>query len=138
MSRPSDLDPLAVRLQFGRRAARLAQADFLLREVERRMLDRLDVVRMSPAVVLDVGTGLRTGRRGAVEQRYPSAKVLGMDVAVPLAAQAARMYGAVARSGLAGRLKEIGSAPRSGPGPARRCTSPPTRPACPSRLPAST
>ena len=46
MATSSDLDPKAVRLQFGRRVARLARADFLLREIERRMLERLDVVRM--------------------------------------------------------------------------------------------
>lgn len=100
----SDLDPRAVRLQFGRRTQRLARADFLYREVERRMLDRLEVVRLSPAVVLDVGTGLGQGA-AALQQRYPAASVLGADLAAPLAAQAARLHGAAARSGLAGRLR---------------------------------
>lgn len=104
MPATSDLDPRAVRLQFGRRAARLARSDFLLREVERRMLDRLEVVRLSPAVVLDVGTGLGQGA-AALQRRYPAASVLGADLAPPLAAQAARLHGAAARSGLAGRLK---------------------------------
>ena len=54
MSTPSLLDPTAVRRQFARRAQRIARADFLLREVERRMLERLDVVRIEPALVLDV------------------------------------------------------------------------------------
>ena len=100
----SDLDPRAIRLQFGRRAARLARADFLLREVERRMLDRLEVIRLSPGVVLDVGTGLGQGA-AALQRRYPAASVFGADLAAPLAAQAARLHGASARSGLAGRLR---------------------------------
>ncbi len=104
MPAPSDLDPRAVRLQFGRRTARLARADFLLREVERRMLERLEVIRLSPAVVLDVGTGLGQGA-AALQRRYPAASVFGADLAAPLAAQAARLHGSTARSGLAGRLR---------------------------------
>lgn len=104
MSISSDLDPVAVRRQFDRRTARIARADFLLREVERRMLDRLEVVRMQPEVVLDVGAGLGHGAL-ALQQRYPSARVLGADLSPRLAAEAARLHGPVARGGLAGRLE---------------------------------
>lgn len=116
MATSSDLDPKAVRLQFGRRVARLARADFLLREIERRMLERLDVVRMVPGTVLDVGSGLGHGA-AALQQRYPQARVLGVDLAPPLAAQAARLYGGAARSGLAGRLKRWVGAELGAPAP---------------------
>ena len=104
MAPPPDLDPKAIQRQFGRRVARLPRADFLLREVERRMLERLDVVRLAPTMVLDVGTGLGQGA-AALQQRYPAARVLGVDLATPLVQQALRLHGAAARSGLAGRLR---------------------------------
>lgn len=104
MNRPSDLDPNAVRRQFARRAHRLERADFLLRDVERRMLERLDVVRLVPGTIVDIGAGLG---RGAVclQQRHPRARVLGVDLAPALAARAAALHGAPARRGLATRLR---------------------------------
>jgi malonyl-CoA O-methyltransferase len=104
MSGPSDLDPNAVRRQFARRVQRLERADFLLRDVERRMLDRLEVVRLQPAAILDIGTGLGQGAV-RLQQRYPQARVLGVDLVPGLAARAAALHGAPARSGLAARLR---------------------------------
>lgn len=95
---------MAVRRQFGRRADRLGKADFLLREVERRMLDRLEVVRLAPGVAVDVGCGLGHGA-AALQQRYPAARVVGVDLSEVLAARALRLHGTAARTGLAGRLK---------------------------------
>jgi hypothetical protein len=40
MPEPSDLDRLAVRRQFDRRSESPGPADFLFREVERRMIER--------------------------------------------------------------------------------------------------
>ena len=34
---------------------------FLFREIERRMLERLDLVRLEPSLVVDVGSGLGHG-----------------------------------------------------------------------------
>lgn len=48
------------------------------------MLARLDVVRLEPARILDVGCG--TGEPTAeLAARYPSAKLVGLDVALPMA-----------------------------------------------------
>jgi malonyl-CoA O-methyltransferase len=117
MNRPSDLDPNAVRRQFSRRAGRLVRADFLLREVERRMLERLEVVRLAPAFVLDVGSGLGQGAV-RLKQRYPAAHVLGLDVAEALVRTARRTHGPPARAGLSGRLlRWFGGAPASAPTP---------------------
>ena len=104
MADPSELDPKAVRLQFARRAHRIADGDFLLREIERRMLERLDLVRLAPWRVLDVGTGRGQGA-ARLQQRYPQATVIGVDVAAPMAAQAARLHGGPARRSLAARLR---------------------------------
>jgi malonyl-CoA O-methyltransferase len=103
MSTPSLLDPLAVRRQFARRPQRIARADFLLREVERRMLERLDVVRLQPELVVDVGCGLGAGA-ARLQQRYDRATVLGVDAAAPMALAAARAHGRPAQRSLAQRL----------------------------------
>lgn len=83
MLTPPDLDPSAVRRQFARRAANGGRADFLLREVESRMLERLDLVRLAPETVLDVGCGLGSGLI-ALKRRYPAARLLGVDAAGPV------------------------------------------------------
>lgn len=118
MSRPPDLDPNAVRRQFERRAHRLDRADFLLRDVERRMLDRLEVVRLAPALVLDAGAGLGHGAV-RLQQHYPQAHVVGVDIAPAMAARAAALHGAAARKGLAARLRGwFGGPARDGSTPA--------------------
>lgn len=70
--------------QFERRFARLAAHDFLLREVGRRLLERLDLVRLAVGSVLDVGCGL--GRmRADVLARYPQAHWTGVERSMALA-----------------------------------------------------
>lgn len=104
------LDPRAVRRQFGRRGGGLARADFLLREIERQMLERLDVVRLAPGRVLDIGCGLGRGLL-ALRQRYPEAALLGLDSSIRVAAAARGLF-EPARTGLMARL--LG--PRGTPG----------------------
>lgn len=103
MAAASDLDPKAVRRQFARRASRLHEADFLLRETERRLLERLEIVRMQPATILDVGCGL--GRSlGALSQRYPQARLFGCDQALPVIRRARETL-TPTRQGLLARLR---------------------------------
>ncbi len=104
MTRPADIDPKAVRLQFGRRAGRLADGDFLLREVEHRMLERLDVVRLVPARVVDVGCGIGRGV-AQLRQRFPSAMIVGIDAALPLVMRADADHGAGAQRSVGARLR---------------------------------
>lgn len=68
------------------------------------MLERLELVRLAPTLVVDVGTGLGHGAV-ALQQRYPQARVLAVDVSTSLLARAAQLHGRAARSGLAGRLQ---------------------------------
>ena len=90
LTRPG-LDPRAVRRQFARRGARLADADFLLREVESQMLEKLDVIRLDPLRVVDIGCGLGDSLL-ALRRRYQQAEVIGLDVAdTVLEAAAARL-----------------------------------------------
>ena len=70
------------RQQVGRRFSKVAknynEADFFAREVDRRMLERLDYVKIEPQRILDLGCS-----RGAsfpdLSARYPSAQLIGLD-----------------------------------------------------------
>jgi len=81
---PSDVDPAAVKRAFGRAARTYDGAAALQREVAARMMARLDVVRLVPQRILDLGCG--TGE-GALElaARYPGTGVVGLDLALPMA-----------------------------------------------------
>lgn len=79
MLRPSDLDPKSVRLQAARRARAETERDFVAREVERRMIERLALIRAQPSVILDVGCGRAVAHR-ALAGVYPGARYLGIEL----------------------------------------------------------
>ena len=108
---PSDLDRSSVRRQFDRRAGGADPGDFLAREVERRMLERLDLVKLAPARILDVGCGLGDGVR-RLRGRWPQAQAIGVDLSPRRAARAAsidRPPSAGWAQGLARRLTGRGA-----------------------------
>jgi len=80
----------AVRRQFDRRALRAVDADFLHREIEQRMFERLDLVRISPSRILDAGCGYGAGMR-TLGERYPQALVVGADLSPATAVVASRL-----------------------------------------------
>jgi malonyl-CoA O-methyltransferase len=81
---PRDVDPAAVKRAFGRAAATYDAAAVLQREVGKRLVARMDVVRLEPARILDLGCG--TGEATAeLVARYPGAHVVGLDLAWPMA-----------------------------------------------------
>ena len=116
MLKPPDLDPRAVRRQFSRRADRIHAADFLLREVEHRMLERLDLVRLAPSAILDVGCGVGLGLQ-ALSQRFPLATPVGVDLAWPMLAKARQLSGRA--DTLAARLQRLLGGTRVGMSQAR-------------------
>jgi malonyl-CoA O-methyltransferase len=89
----SDLDPVAidqarVRTGFERAAGRYDGADFLQAEVRERLLERLELVRLDPAWVLDLGAG--TGRAlPALAARFPAARLLALDLSPAMLGRAA-------------------------------------------------
>lgn len=85
-----------VRRQFDQRAARLPAHDALLREVERRLLERLDLIRLVPRRVLDIGCG-RGQSRALLAARYPLAEWVGLDLSAAMLRGAAVPDGTVAR-----------------------------------------
>lgn len=68
-----------VRRQFDARAARFAASAALPREIERRLIERLDYIRLVPHRILDVGCGAGRACAGLSAQ-YPRADWIGVDL----------------------------------------------------------
>jgi malonyl-CoA O-methyltransferase len=94
------IDRRAARRASCRAAATYAGAAVLAREVETRMLERLQYIKLAPQRVLDAGCGDGHGARRLAEM-YPQAQVLGLDFAYPTL-QAARRRGTWLRRIIAG------------------------------------
>ncbi len=87
------LDKRRVRESFTRAADSYDTAAVLQREIADRLLERLEVVRLAPRRILDVGCG--TGYDvHQLSRRYPRARLLGLDIAEPMARRARRRVGA--------------------------------------------
>lgn len=75
------------RRQVARRFSRVAQdygnGDFLAREVDQRMLERLDYVKLAPQRILDLGCS-RGRSFDQLSQRYPEAQMIGLDLSLPM------------------------------------------------------
>ncbi len=83
------LDKARVRAAFDRAALRYDDAAVLQSEVRNRLLERLDLVKIQPQTILDVGAG--TGHSSAaLLQRYKKAEVIAVDVAHGMLLQARR------------------------------------------------
>ncbi len=84
------LDRRAMRRASSRAAATYAGAAVLAREVEARMLERLQYILLEPGRILDVGCGEGHGAM-RLAKRYSGAQVLALDFALPML-QAARSH----------------------------------------------
>jgi malonyl-CoA O-methyltransferase len=77
---PYELDKQSVRRAFERAAAGYDAAAVVQREVGRRMLERLELMRIRPERILDVGAGTGQGSI-ALARRYRGARVVALDLA---------------------------------------------------------
>ena len=82
MPTPILLDKRRISRNFARAAHEYDRAAVLSREVCARMLQRLDLVRLAPSRILDVGSGTGLAARGAAG-RYPQARVAALDLCLP-------------------------------------------------------
>jgi len=89
MSEPSLLDKRRIRRNFARAALRYDHAAALSREVARRMLERLDLVRLLPERILDAGAGSGLATY-PIARRYPRARTLALDASLPMLRQMQR------------------------------------------------
>jgi malonyl-CoA O-methyltransferase len=86
---PYLIDGGRVRRSFGRAAPGYDAAAVLQSRVRAELLDRLEVVRLEPAVVLDLGAG--TGHASlALKRRYRGAQVVALDLAPGMLQEAGR------------------------------------------------
>lgn len=87
MSDAYSLDKRQVRRSFERAAASYDRAAALQNEVCRRMLERLDYIRLEPATVLDAGSGTGNAVAG-LAARYPRARLIALDLALAMVRRA--------------------------------------------------
>ncbi|MDO9371944.1 MAG: malonyl-ACP O-methyltransferase BioC [Gammaproteobacteria bacterium] len=74
---------------FNRAARGYDDAALLQREVGMRMLERLDLMRLNPALIVDAGAGTGLHTR-ALARRYKNATVLALDISVDMLREAQR------------------------------------------------
>ena len=80
MNDPSAPDKRQMRRSFGRAASTYDRTAVLQREVCTRALERLDLVKLDPAAIIDAGCGTGFAAQ-ALHKRYPRATLVGLDIA---------------------------------------------------------
>jgi malonyl-CoA O-methyltransferase len=86
---PPDIDKRQSRIAFSRAAARYDEVAVLQREIGQRMIERLDLIRLQPEAILDLGAG--TGfATTALGRRYRKTQVIALDFAFSMLLQARR------------------------------------------------
>lgn len=83
------LDPAQVRRSFDKAARTYDEAAAVATEIRNRLLERLDIVRLQPKAILDLGAG--TGHSSkALRHRYRGAEVIALDLSPGMLTQAER------------------------------------------------
>ena len=105
------LDQALARRRFARAAASPAAYDHaaaLHREVARRMLERLDYIKLTPRYVVDAGCGPGHALKG-LALRFPDARLIAVDASL---AMSARARNAMANAAIPGWMRRwLGSGP---------------------------
>jgi len=84
---PGEIDRHTARRRFERAAGTYRRAARLEAEIGARMLDRLDLVRVAPARILDAGSGAAREAR-ALAARYRGAAIVALDFSFAMLRQA--------------------------------------------------
>jgi len=80
---PLPIDKQQARLAFERAADTYDDAAVLQRQTGECMLERLDVVKLQPEVILDIGSGTGVAT-AALAKRYKKARIVALDFALPM------------------------------------------------------
>lgn len=110
-------DPRQVRRAFSRASGTYEASAALQREVEARLLESLDYLEdRVPDTVLDLGSGPGHAA-AALRQRWPRARVIAMDLALPMLRQARPRsgWGGLSWSGLHKPIERINADARALP-----------------------
>jgi malonyl-CoA O-methyltransferase len=83
------LDPRRIRRAFDKAATTFDGAAVVHSEIRQRLLERLDVVRLEPSLILDLGAATGHGSR-ALQDRYTRSQVLAIDASIRMLQQARR------------------------------------------------
>jgi malonyl-CoA O-methyltransferase len=104
------VDKRAARRAFEQAAAGYDAAAVLQNEICRRMLARLEYIRLEPATILDAGSGTGNAIPG-LAQRYPRARIVALDLAHAMVRRArahrSRWREALGRGGVAAVCGDI-------------------------------
>jgi len=85
------LDRAQVRRAFDRAATRYDEVAVLQAQVRDRLLERLDLIKLKPSIVLDLGCGTAHAAE-ALARRYRRSRVLAIDLAEGMLHVARRRY----------------------------------------------
>ena len=88
-TRPFPVDKARVRAHFDRSAAHYDEVAVLQRSCGEHLDERLELIRIEPRTILDLGAGTGTLTR-ALARRYPRARVCAIDIAPAMLEQARR------------------------------------------------
>ncbi|MGH8186481.1 MAG: malonyl-ACP O-methyltransferase BioC [Steroidobacteraceae bacterium] len=86
------LDQRLVRRAFDRASVTYDRAAVVQAEIRGRLLERLDLVRLRPSAVLDLGAGTGHASR-ALKRRYPAAQVIAVDLSLGMLQESRRQQG---------------------------------------------
>jgi malonyl-CoA O-methyltransferase len=95
------LEPAAVRRSFDKAARTYDAAAVVVGEIRNRLLERLDIVRLQPQVVLDLGAGTGHSTK-ALRHRYRGATVVAVDLSQAMLVEAERRQSWLRRFDLVG------------------------------------
>ncbi len=84
-------DKRDIRAAFEASADRYDAVAVVQREVGSRLLERLDVLKMVPTSILDLGSGTGQCTR-ALSQRYPEARIVAIDLAEAMVSHTRRRF----------------------------------------------
>jgi malonyl-CoA O-methyltransferase len=77
------IDKARARASFGRAANTYDAAAILQKQVREEMLSRLDLVKLTPQVILDAGCGTGAASH-ALQKRFAKSQVVSLDFALPM------------------------------------------------------
>ncbi len=98
-----------VRTAFNKAADSYDAAAVLQQEVCKRLLERLEYIKIEPQMILDLGAGTGQATQGLARQ-YPQADIIALDLAEQMLLKnrhKSRAYKGAAQKGLLGKMKSL-------------------------------